>query len=647
MKTALAILLLPAGALAAAAQTAERYERKSIYHSPQSPGYTSWTGVARPADGSIVVGFTQATGPLDSAARERAPLELTDRLGVTALIQKEPNYDFWGLTLSAVYLRSADGGATWRPLRSDGYRAVYPHGYAAQGLFALPDGTLIRRVNGWDLMHDPTIPPTAFLQRLAPGAAAWSAPQTLLDPATRTCQLSRLRRLRDGRLLGTGQRWDCPAGTAHAAMSKAPASHLIVVSGDEGKTWTSVSVVVPAGAYLSVDEWDCAELPGGDLLAVFRTRRSAADRTAVRRQGILRKQGASWTLAEVKDAPFPHSGHPELLVTREGPVLHIATTGVHWTSDAGHTWTPLAFPQLSGGYRSPYYPVSFQASDGRIHVVGHVGADDWYGRRDQSVLLDRFSLAGFEAPAPPPDDCRGHWSLDDGGGNLALDGSGFGHDGILANGPAWRSAGAVGGALGFDGVDDRVDAGDSAGLGPGAALTVAAWVKIASKSAQRKVAGRWADLPSPDYACLLTIRGEGYDRPAFAVRADATALVEAAAALEVGRWTHLAGTYDGATLRIYMDGRLEATRALAGAIRTSSAPFRIGGGGSGDVPESPFHGEIDEVRLYGRALAEAEIRSLATSTAAGAEADPRCGALGVEALLLLAALRPARASYRR
>ncbi len=392
----------------AALQTAEGYERKTVYHSPQSPGYTSWVGTARLADGSLVAGFTQATGPLDPALRERAPRDLTDRLGVTALIQSQPSYDFWGLSLSAIYRRSTDGGATWQPLHEHAFKAVFPHPYAAQGLFVLADGSLLRRVNGWDLLHDPAVPHTAYLQRLAPGATAWSAPQVLLDPATRTYQLSRLRRLRDGRLLATGQVWDVPAGTAHAEMSRAPARHLLAVSADEGRTWTSTAVAIPAGAYVGVNEWDAAELPGGDLLAVFRTRRAADDGTAVRRQGILKQDGGSWTLVEVTDPPFPHSGHPELLATREGPILHVATTGVHWTSDAGRTWTALSFPQISGGYRSPYYPVSLLDPDGTIRVLGHVGADDWYGRRDQSVLMDTFVLSGFtSAPPPAPEQSEG------------------------------------------------------------------------------------------------------------------------------------------------------------------------------------------------------------------------------------------------
>ena len=76
----------------------------------------------------------------------------------------------------------------------------------------------------------------------------------------------------------------------------------------------------------------------------------------------------------------------ELLATREGPVLHVATTGIHWTTDAGKTWTPLKVPATA------YYPRSVQAADGRIMILGHVGGDDAYGSVDQSIVMDSFRL---------------------------------------------------------------------------------------------------------------------------------------------------------------------------------------------------------------------------------------------------------------
>jgi len=96
-----------------------------------------------------------------------------------------------------------------------------------------------------------------------------------------------------------------------------------------------------------------------------------------------------------------HSGHPELLVTQEGVVLHIATEGIHWTEDAGDTWNPVSFPGLHKSFRPPtapesvrtrYYPRSFQAIDGTIYVFAHNGSDNANGKFDQSIAMDTFRL---------------------------------------------------------------------------------------------------------------------------------------------------------------------------------------------------------------------------------------------------------------
>ncbi len=42
--------------------TAEQFTRKTIYHSPQKPGYTCWVGAWIAADKSLMVAFDQATG---------------------------------------------------------------------------------------------------------------------------------------------------------------------------------------------------------------------------------------------------------------------------------------------------------------------------------------------------------------------------------------------------------------------------------------------------------------------------------------------------------------------------------------------------------------------------------------------------------
>ncbi len=84
--------------------TAVEFQRKTIYHSPQTPGFTCWTGTWLMPDGSIMVCFTQATGPLE--CRPRAPKEVLHKLSWPP--KGDARYDMTGLDLRNVHLRSAE-----------------------------------------------------------------------------------------------------------------------------------------------------------------------------------------------------------------------------------------------------------------------------------------------------------------------------------------------------------------------------------------------------------------------------------------------------------------------------------------------------------------------------------------------------------
>lgn len=117
-------------------------------------------------------------------------------------------------------------------------------------------------------------------------------------------------------------------------------------------------------------------------------RLSASD--AKRWQSTLRKSGDTWIAQRAGPSVLPHSGQPELLATREGPILHVATSGIHWTSDAGQTWHKLDLPGTA------YYPRCVQTKDGRICIYGHLGGDDAYGKADQSIVMDSFRLTSHD-----------------------------------------------------------------------------------------------------------------------------------------------------------------------------------------------------------------------------------------------------------
>ena len=358
------------------------YEHQTIYHSPQSPGFTSWVGAWVMPDGSLMVSFTQATGPVEG--RPHAPKDVQATLCWPP--EGRPEYDMTGLDLRNVHLRSSDAGKTWEQVSADPFKSCM-NGASCEAETALADGTILRGVWGYYLPYNPELPKAGYLERSTDGSKTWGKPELLLDPAKYSTFPKRIRVLRDGRILAIGGIANVPADSRTMAEYGPLFEPLLTVSSDQGKTWSPPVPVVPANHRTTwgCEEYDAAELPNGDLLCVFR-RPDPVTKAHVRWQGLLKKSGDTWTPTEVGPAPFPHSGHPELLATREGPVLHVATSGIHWTNDAGATWHPLDLPG------SAYYPKAVQTVDGRIFVFGHVGSDDGYGKTDQSIVMDSFRL---------------------------------------------------------------------------------------------------------------------------------------------------------------------------------------------------------------------------------------------------------------
>lgn len=78
-----------------------------------------------------------------------------------------------------------------------------------------------------------------------------------------------------------------------------------------------------------------------------------------------------------------------------------------------------------------------------------------------------------------------------------------------------------------------------------------------------------------------------------------------------GKWVHLAGTYDGQVIRLYVDGKPAAETKAAGRIPKSDAPLVIGALGPGS---RVLDGQLDQVCVFKTALAPGAVARLAAGT---------------------------------
>ncbi|MBT3266122.1 DUF5117 domain-containing protein [Candidatus Poribacteria bacterium] len=157
------------------------------------------------------------------------------------------------------------------------------------------------------------------------------------------------------------------------------------------------------------------------------------------------------------------------------------------------------------------------------------------------------------------------------------------------------SEGKFGDALLLDGVDDYAEVADDESLHLWEAHTLEAWVYVNEVRASRildKITVSTADGPHLDLF------------PTGALRSCAGTCVVGEEAVPAETWTHVAVTYDGGTVTLYVNGEAGGSGSAASPLPGNALPLRIGADSNG---EGLFSGRIDEVRVYDRALSADEV----------------------------------------
>lgn len=198
-----------------------------------------------------------------------------------------------------------------------------------------------------------------------------------------------------------------------------------------------------------------------------------------------------------------------------------------------------------------------------------------------------------------------HWRFDEGEGDVVFDSTANANNGLVV-GPVWK-AGDWGYALSFDGVDDYISVPDNPSLNVRYQISIAAWIRYQpAKATTQALVTKRSRANKQGYA-LEVANG----RLQLRLYDGATEYIATGDAVPADEWVHVVVTWDGATVRFYMQGELsrQETKQFKGPIAVSTQPLNIGRWV--DYPTSLlWSGLIGELAIWNRALTATEVRQI-------------------------------------
>jgi hypothetical protein len=207
------------------------------------------------------------------------------------------------------------------------------------------------------------------------------------------------------------------------------------------------------------------------------------------------------------------------------------------------------------------------------------------------------------------------YAFNENSGTTAADLSGNSNTGSVS-GATWSAQGKFGNALSFDGGSNVVNVNDSSSLWLSNGMTLEAWVYPVNalagwKSILRKEGDAFFLYASSDQGNVPAVGGKFGSVAGYQIAFGTSPLPS-------NTWTHLAATYDGSVLRLFVNGSQVSSLTVGGPIRNDALPLRIG---NSTYPGECLPGTIDEVRIYGRALTQSEIQNDMNTSIGGTSAN--------------------------
>ena len=168
-------------------------------------------------------------------------------------------------------------------------------------------------------------------------------------------------------------------------------------------------------------------------------------------------------------------------------------------------------------------------------------------------------------------------------------------------------AGRHAGGVSFDGTNDFIQLPNINASGAG--LTISTWVRTSSFpfSVDQRFVSKATGAAEQAHDWMLSLTG---NRLRFRLKTNGvtTTLIAASGDLPLNTWYHATATYDGTSMRLYLNGVQVGVVAKTGAVAMNgNVPLNLGRNPDGS---NYMHGALDDVRIYNRALTPTEIGAL-------------------------------------
>jgi hypothetical protein len=207
----------------------------------------------------------------------------------------------------------------------------------------------------------------------------------------------------------------------------------------------------------------------------------------------------------------------------------------------------------------------------------------------------------------------GRWTFDEGSGTTAADSSGYGDNGTLSGGVSWVT-GHWGSALAFNGVDGQVDVSDNSALESSTTgVSVSVWVKsTGSPGAYKYILAKGASgCVAASYGLYTGANGGLIFYTSSNSGTSYTLSPDAGTGVWDGSWHNVVGTFDGSTLRLYVDG----TQVGSGTPDTTPISYGLPTsndlliGNYGGCSGLDFSGSIDQPEIWMKAMSASDVQA--------------------------------------